>query len=201
MNELLLRRRVVSAKPYNAEIEYLQSDGTAYIDLGITPYDDLALVVTAKDFQTNSGALFGARVGYNDNQFVMMAVDANYNLRFDLFNQQKTIKGQSYFGDHTYGVKADEKTGTVDGVPRATFSAGTFNCPYTIHIFGYNNGGTHVAGRLPMKVKVVSLFNQGVVYARLIPVRKEQVGYLYCEETGVFYGNAGTGSFILGPDV
>lgn len=34
-----------------------------------------------------------------------------------------------------------------------------------------------------------------------IPVRKDGVGYLYDKVSGELFGNAGTGDFILGPDV
>lgn len=35
----------------------------------------------------------------------------------------------------------------------------------------------------------------------LIPVRIGQVGYMYDQVYGTFYENAGTGSFVLGPDI
>jgi hypothetical protein len=34
-----------------------------------------------------------------------------------------------------------------------------------------------------------------------IPVRVGQVGYMYDKVSGQLFGNAGTGDFILGPDV
>jgi hypothetical protein len=34
----------------------------------------------------------------------------------------------------------------------------------------------------------------------MIPVRKDGVGYMYDRITKKLYGNAGTGSFILGAD-
>jgi hypothetical protein len=44
----------------------------------------------------------------------------------------------------------------------------------------------------------ISLNNSKI--ADFIPVRVGQVGYMYDKVSGTLFGNAGTGSFILGSD-
>ena len=39
-----------------------------------------------------------------------------------------------------------------------------------------------------------------VVLIDMIPVRKDGVGYMYDKVTGNFFGNDGTGDFVVGPD-
>ena len=41
----------------------------------------------------------------------------------------------------------------------------------------------------------------GVLVRDFIPVRVGQVGYMYDRVSGQLFGNAGTGAFIVGPDV
>ena len=35
----------------------------------------------------------------------------------------------------------------------------------------------------------------------MIPVRKGNIGYMYDKVSGQLFGNSGTGSFTLGPDI
>lgn len=46
-----------------------------------------------------------------------------------------------------------------------------------------------------------TISSDGVVTHDLIPVRVGTTGYMYDRVTGRFFGNAGTGNFVLGPDV
>lgn len=47
----------------------------------------------------------------------------------------------------------------------------------------------------------VELLRNGVKLRDLIPVRVGEVGYMYDQVSGELFGNAGSGSFILGPDI
>lgn len=45
------------------------------------------------------------------------------------------------------------------------------------------------------------LYKSGALVRDYIPVRKGTVGYLYDRVSGALFGNAGTGDFVLGPDI
>lgn len=49
-------------------------------------------------------------------------------------------------------------------------------------------------------VYMTYIYQSGVIVRDYIPVRDGTVGYLYDRVSGRFFGNAGTGAFIIGPD-
>ena len=51
------------------------------------------------------------------------------------------------------------------------------------------------------KIYYARLYNNNNLIMNLIPVRKGTVGYMYDKVSGQLFGNAGTGNFILGPDI
>ena len=46
-----------------------------------------------------------------------------------------------------------------------------------------------------------TIYNNDLIFNDFIPVRVGNVGYMYDKISGQLFGNAGTGEFILGPDV
>jgi hypothetical protein len=51
-----------------------------------------------------------------------------------------------------------------------------------------------------MKLKYLKIYENNILVQDLVPVRKGNVGYMYDMVSGKIFENAGTGSFILGPD-
>ena len=51
------------------------------------------------------------------------------------------------------------------------------------------------------RINRYSVTRDGAKILDFIPVRKGTVGYLYDRVSGALFGNAGTGDFVLGPDV
>ena len=67
-----------------------------------------------------------------------------------------------------------------------------------------NNNGSIVYGGAIAQVRLfgVQVYDSNNTLVRdYIPVRKGTVGYLYDRVSGKLFGNAGTGDFVLGPDV
>ena len=56
-------------------------------------------------------------------------------------------------------------------------------------------------GRSTVRLYNVELLKNGVKLRDFIPVRVGEVGYMYDQVSGELFGNAGSGSFILGPDI
>ena len=75
--------------PYDAEVEYLQSDGTAHIDTGITPTLSYSVEMEFKWVSPFSSAdasanLFGSINGWNHNGFCIAYV--HQSARKDFYN-------------------------------------------------------------------------------------------------------------------
>lgn len=194
-------RYKVANKPYDAEIEYLQSTGTQWIDLDY--YADQYTSMTAKFQYTATTAqqyLFSIRDAWD----VMFGFYINGSSKFAFsfnnathYNATK-INLAANTSLHTLSISACNTNGTVVFDNKTiNLSGGTRN-PGSIRLFGAV--GTPPYGRPKMKLYNISFSRNGVLDCDLIPVRKGTTGYMYDKVSGKLYGNSGTDTFTLGPD-
>ena len=188
--------------PYDAEVEYLESTGTQYIDTGWLPTLDSSFDTEMLVTDYASNPQVGCKGG-----------GAVYNLHWSSYGLQiKYYMGLSGKADHLYGyfrnvsqgVKRkysydgltgncvmDQKTYkafVLDGVPNLSF----FLCA----VNGSGKPSLYVKG----KTYSFKAYEGGVIVCDCIPVRKGNVGYMYDRVSGQLFGNSGTGAFIIGPD-
>ena len=187
--------------PYDAEIEYLESDGNAYIDTNIKLSSSHIVDVTFTYIKNQR--LIGAR----SNTFTSFGVYYNY---IDLNDIQSNIdkgrlvcslvvgnlykahveNGNRYFSDDTDTIIA---TNTWIS---PTFASTKYNTP----IFGLRWNSSSVTPAVGRIHKLVIKLN-GNLLVDFIPVRIGNVGYMYDRVSKQLFGNAGTGKFILGNDI
>lgn len=186
--------------PYDAKVEYLQSSGTQYIDIGIIGNNSLEYEVK---YLWTSG----------DYKYILDAEKSSSVDRFSLMtgtwsNRRIYYNNGGSSNEKYYALSAAEQSSPVvsrkvyndifqNKSRKGYFSATTFTTPATITIFsGHNESGYLTSQNFIGRIYYVKIGNLD-----LIPVRVGQVGYLYDKNTGTLYGNVGTGSFTLGPDV
>lgn len=207
MNELLLRRRlaVSNGLPYSAEVEYLESTGTQWIDTGIAcrSYDGITAAFQVNAAQSGGNAYFfyGQGRSYSsENMELYTAIDktkisfliqGNTDIILD-YTQKFNIDVRNKIATFT-----DDLGQTLGVADRSRFY--NYTCLYTMAIFA-----THRANIL--KGKHVRCFKfqiiqDSTVVIDLIPVRVRRVGYMYDKISGRLFGNAGTGDFIVGSDI
>ena len=75
-----------------------------------------------------------------------------------------------------------------------------FTPTYNIRLFG-SAGVVGAFSQWTGRMKSVKISQGSAVIMDCIPVRIGQVGYMYDKVSGEFFGNDGTGDFILGADV
>ena len=201
------RRKVITEKalPYDAEVEYLESTGTQWIDTGIK----VAFPINVKmKFEYISGTgsavcLLGAR--YNATWSDKMVWWVNGNQKKFALNYGALDTG--YLSNTTVsGVHTIETDGGYvyeDDVlvysPSTTPASSDRN--YNIYLFALcKSDNTPDLRVLKMKVHSIYIKNGNNVIFDAIPVRVGTTGYLYDKISGTLFGNAGTGDFTLGPD-
>lgn len=190
--------------PYDAQIEYLESTGTQYIDTGYVPNENTIAVLDA--------ALTSA-----DDEITMFGlINSNGGVRFHFGTYQskwhygvspRTATNKWYnfttptldTARHTFemrgnGYGAVDSTSNTISVVSGTYSLG-------VYLFGRNLGGGTPDGLCPMKYYGFTIHEGENLVHDFIPVRIGQVGYLYDSVSGELFGNNGTGSFVLGQDV
>lgn len=205
MMKIYSRRKAMASILYDAEIEYLESTGTQYIDTGIfTVYNDgrtykhiANLYYTVTNERQINGANGSGYFGINKNgkfecayieDSGISARDSWHNINFSYYNPTDRSLNIKYKIDN----QLKERNAT---------SITLYNYAYAIYIFAI--GGRDGAAPLffcKERIKSYQIYIDEVLVRDLIPVRVGNIGYMYDKVSGKLFGNAGTGNFILGPD-
>lgn len=199
-----------SPLPYDAEIEYLESDGNQYIDTGILFTDDLDFFITySRSDATTAGALFGYRstasaTANGDMRFCFAYTDGRFAIRYGGTPLNGTLAIAR--DEIVLAQKAGNDVRVFAPNVGDQLIINTINVyqpynPKSIYLFWANTEGFYSAdiAKFVGKVYTFKLTSNSVVLD-FIPVRVGQVGYMYDKVSGQLFGNIGTGAFILGPD-
>lgn len=188
-------------RPYDAEIEYLESSRGQYINTFIKITDVFKselkgyFVVNHKGFDNMLGCTDSRAYGFgipcaiiNNNFYCQFGNDTRY-----LGSNGKTLT------TITTTLASGTVTLDCDGLT-VSGEVGNQIPTNTLYMFArnYNN---RPSGLSSARIYYCKLYNGGILKRDFIPVRKGQVGYMYDKVSGQLFGNAGTGAFILGPDI
>ena len=195
-NALMAGRRL----PYDAEIEFLESTGTQWIDTGVIATENTRVKATLMTLSTNNKNWFGGQVtglGSNANGFCFNAY-ASSRVELVFGGSGWVVPAVSDIVNRIFTLDFSKDGVVIDGITVATPSYTTFaQQTAPIAIFVRVGGSAYVNGRL----YAFQIYQNGILVRDYIPVRKGTVGYLYDRVSGKLFGNAGTGDFVLGPDV
>lgn len=190
--------------PYDAEVEYLESSGTQYIDTGILP-DGTTKVELRGVFEYSAGtARFGSRAGATSLQFDVITGSDN-KVRID-FGTGTYANSQWTVGQHIVSaiiIDALTKKATIEyggNIDTHTYTSSfSSQSSYPLTLFAFNNAGNILLAS-DMTVSSFRCWKSSVLIMDMIPVRVGTTGYMYDKVSGQLFSNAGTGSFILGND-
>lgn len=200
-----LRNALMAGKrlPYDAEVAYLEGTGSQWIDTGVdASLCNSAIMKIECAFSVigrggpggNYNGIFGAAVP----RFGVYTI--TNNLSWGYGQAHDNIKTFTY-GDwieSTCVFTKGNQTATFDGSSFTATNGSTLSS-LTIGVFCRNN--TPVQWLALAKIRYLRIYVNSVFVRDYIPVRKGSVGYLYDRVSGKLFGNAGTGDFVLGPDV
>lgn len=186
--------------PYDAEVEYLESSGTQYIDTGIYIHcANVELNMRYSSF-TNKYFCCGCRKSHYNSAFVFSnggTSTARYSQYF--INYGNSYKTPTCPNDSSVHTVIFTNVCKVDETTIGSFSISTQTTPNTFWLFGTNNRDGVKYGS--MRIYECKIYNNNTLLIDLIPVRVDTIGYMYDKVTKQLFGNKGTGNFILGPDV
>lgn len=185
--------------PYDAEVEYLESTGTQWIDTGIVGVGGLSIELhftpvypTVTSYQDYFGASDGDNVkGYRCRNYGTTEWRAAINAGGMADYSVPLI-------DSVNKLSFSQGAVSVNGV--IYFSAGSSYTTYSLYLFAFNNGGS-VYRKSAMRLHLFNVAGQ----IDLVPVRftNEQgvsEGAMYDRVSGQLFRNQGTGAFVIGPD-
>ena len=191
------------ALPYDAEVEYLESTGTQWIDTGVIIPPDVDFEFTGSIVRDiSNGCVFGETYGFKwspTNPGYALVTTANGKIYLRYGNSSNTAIGLTDIGlENTFTASFEGNAFKVNGLLVGTVDRiSSFDRPVSSmsvfqRNFLYGGGNTFSAIRIN-NLKFGTLFD-------FIPVRKGTVGYFYDRMSGNLFGNAGKGEFVIGPD-
>ena len=197
-------RKMMKLLPYDAEVEYLESTGTQWVDTGVTMTHDLfdsaetTITVLPTGKQSYTHNFFGDGTSWYDGYTFGNLED----YRLQASNGFKATQGPIKFSSILPKTLTVNKNGfAIDSEVAQINKDSSRGTSGTLILFGCRRNGvffttTPFAGRI-YSAKMVS---NGVSIFDFIPVRVGDVGYMYDRVSGQLFGNQGTGAFIIGPD-
>lgn len=192
-----------SSLPYDAEIEYLESTGTQWIDTGYkhdtasTRYKMSIMLTNIAANQYNS--LFGARITHDGREAYYLGVQNN-KTSYSCIGGTKVNSLSSLSVNIKYDIESIPSSGwIINNTLYNLISSSNEKSIYNCYLYSLNQSNTNIEN-VYMKVYCFQIYEGNNLVLDLIPVRVGQVGYMYDKVSGQLFGNQGTGDFILGPD-
>lgn len=220
-------RGLVVAPPYDAEIEWLEADGSQEIDTGVhlEPFTNGSAIEmrrhfvaryingSAQKFVEGQGTLIGRSVKLS---FGVPSTTSeglqNWPIVASIGNSQSLSTGLTYSQicdkDHVFRIETEANGAGAkfyfDGtsVDWGEFVNGSGTSSLQFRVFnGVDSNSTRSCGR----IYYVKLWDAGVLVFDGYPVRKNGLGYLYDKVSGILFGNvldnnAGFAAACCGPD-
>ena len=192
---MLRLRASVALPPYDYEVDYLESDGLAFINTGIKASNSVQIKTYIADFfdeQNKNKGAFGGRSGGGSSEFGMML---NNSGNVIVGNGANPITLSPYTN---YSPRCHVEFGGGAwkiGAATGTYTEDTYVSNYNVYLFAMNNSGGAVKGKLKIGATQIT---DGVTTLDLIPVVKNGVGYMYDRISGQLFGNSGSGAFTWG---
>lgn len=190
------------------QVDYIESHGTEYIDTGIVGNQNTAIeIISAYTNYTNEWrSIIGGREQYNGNWIEIHQATNNRNTRADFGTiDASTVSNIVYtnvaFNDYNkHKYKIEDFNVYVDGQKIGECSNKTnFSTVATLYLFANNQNGV-VIEQVYAKIYSCKIYDNNTLVRDFIPCYRKsdnEVG-MYDLVNGVFYTNAGTGSFTYG---
>jgi len=213
--QIFLGRGGGAKLPYDAEVEYLESTGTQYIQTNYVPsiFQPFKAVAALMDFgDANLSTALGTAHSAGGGSYIPLML---YNgvPSIWLANEIGTAGGTS--GQvRTITSRTVQASGYPDYWAFQMYCDGTYvkqsyqakSNPIqwlgkvTIFACSYNNGSVARFSKSRFYSFSATDMETESTVIDLIPVRKDGVGYTYDRVSGTLLGNSGTGDIVVGPD-
>ena len=190
--------------PYDAEVEYLESTGTQWIDTGV--FGNLHTRIEIVLEVTNFIGHYAVCGFFLSGSSAQITVPTNYSNTGGLYSRfgDKFISGGLAVSEGKHTLTVDRAGLTIDGVSRGTFGAtADFTTSASLALFRFKGlDRNFFIGRM-----FSCKFHDGSSLVRnLVPVRftnehGQSEGAMYDRVSGQLFRNSGTGVFVFGTDI
>lgn len=178
------------------ELEFIRSSGTQYIDTEFKPSNTTRVVCDVENFYSGTASLFGCRVGLGNVDYSIF-IASGTSIRSSYGSNYQSIDF-----DTLSRFLIDKNMGSCSiGGEVITQTSGAFQSGLNMLIFGLNNNGSS-GGSARAAVYQFDVYDNGQMVRNFVPCKNPSgdVG-MYDLVTAAFYGNAGSGIFVAGPEI
>ena len=181
------------------QVEYIESDGAQYIDSGVNGKSGLE--VYAKWMYTNNSykrAIIGC-LGNDVRTYPMHHSASNYGYAYQSWVASSLVMEVNTVYNLYTKLYPGEQIVQVNGETIATGSkAGEYDCGCPMYIFALYNEGSP-SNYSVARLYSMQIYDNGILVRDYVPCTNSTgVAGLYDMANGVFYQNAGTGTFAVG---
>ena len=184
------------------QLEYLESTGTQYIDLGFgfQGSDDSEIDFQMTQAPTSAEGIFGGRDTSSARGYMLYAEARTDGFVFLYNNTYITNLNNDWYDRHVF-----KKTGTkiyFDGVANSQTVSASFTQTKHAFLFAWHTEGNQ-PNRSKTKIFSFTVTRSGSKYCELIPAKRDsdRVLGMYDIVRNKFLTNSGSGSFVAGPSV
>lgn len=144
------------------KLDFIESDGTTYIDTGFKPNNNTRVVFEGYNNSTSSGWIFGAWKAANDSMFCASALNT-YNVCYGA-----KIWKNATMPVGPISIDINKNAYTYNGVS-GTLSEQTFSCDYPMYLFHINAAGAVSTGSFNGRIYSVKIYDNGTLVRDFIP--------------------------------
>ena len=182
--------------PYDAEVEYLQSSGTQYIDTGVGGGSDTDFELNVMMPSPTGRQIAGARFTSSNFRYVQIQSNPSGNILFAYNNTQTQNAGAYKTLSGWMTLRATGSSCYVDDVLLYRFAAAQFASAGTIWL--HATRGASAQGTAALRISTARIWSGGALVRDYIPVRVGTTGEMYDRIGGTFATRVGT--LTVGPD-
>ncbi len=181
-------------------LEYIESTGTQYIDLGFNPNENTKIEIELAFLGTVGTNIAGVRNSTSDTTNRFGLITFGSASKIGAFFGSTAIQAIPFDSEfHKYSLS---KAGLyVDSVLYSFSNDESFSCEYSFTLGAWNEGSNGIVCNAS-KIAPCQVYDNGIMVADVIPVLDANgVACMYDRANMVYHYNAGTGEFAAGPEV
>lgn len=190
------------------ELEYIQSNGNQYINTDYKASRYTKIVITAQSIHESSSTaqfyqITGAKTNYRSTDAIQLAIETSGDtFCLDYGNESAGVVSNASDEAHVIEIAYGEQKADGEIISNTTgnfISSGVSN--YPLWIFDCNNRGS-TERRSSIRLYSFKIYENDLLVMDLIPikVKSSNVICLYDKVNHRFLYNAGSGTFIAGPE-
>lgn len=180
-------------------LSYIESSGTQYINTRFVPDKDTRTVMTGKMLpHTGNGSLFGVRTSAASNLYTMTWVNNDSEFLSNYGTGYTTVP---FTVGNEFSLDKNKNTTTMNGTVYSD-AYESFTCPGPMYLFATNANGSLLHYGV-FRLYSCQIYDNGTLVRDFIPAMRNSDGAigLLDQANNVFYANAGTGTFVAGPEI